>query len=148
MAVAAIGWGLWTAHRAEANDAPDLKVLGDFPLSADNPQTTEEAIPRRFRDLNGKPIALDGFIYAPNAASDKIGSFQFVYNVTSSGLRGPPQVQERVFVTVSGGRPIDNPGMYTTVTIHGILHVGIHRDNAGRIDSVYRMDVDRVIPVR
>ena len=147
VAALATGYEILAAHRAVPNNAIDLKALGDFPLGEGDPSTTNEAIPKRFRDLDGKPITLTGFVYAPNAASDQINSFQFVYDLSNREHRGPPQAHECVFATVAGGRTIENPGTYTIVATHGVLHVGIQRDQAGKICSVYTMDVDRVTPI-
>ena len=44
---------------------------------------------------------------------------------------------------MTGGRTVEDPGMYTLVKVHGVLHVGTRRDEDGRIDSVYRLDVDQ-----
>jgi hypothetical protein len=148
-AVAFIGWTVWAVHRwpfgtaLDGHAAIDLKAMGNFELPD---AATDAAIPRRFRDLDGKPVALEGYMYAPNSSDDRVAAFQFVYNVTGEH-RSPPKAQERVFCTVLGGRTVANPGMYTMVRVFGTFHVGIHRDASGKIDSVYRLDVERVEPV-
>ncbi len=147
IAAAVIGYWAWAAHRPGQKHAIDLQELGDFPLAEEDPSTTDESIPKRLRDRDGKPITLSGFVYAPNAASDRISAFQLVHDLRSREHRGPPQALERVFATVSGCRGVEDPGTYTLMAIHGVLHVGIHRDREGRMDSVYRMDVDGVAPV-
>lgn len=122
----------------------DLKALGNFPF---NDQTgTVADIPKQFRDLDGKQVTLEGFVYNPNAASDRVNQFQFVYNIAKCCFGGPPQVQERVFAVVPG-EGIYDPGMYTMVQLSGVLQVQVVKDDAGKASSVYTLKVNGAKPV-
>src|SRR5437763_2495423 len=70
----------------------DLKALGNFPFDESN--STIKDIPPVYRELDGKRVALDGFMYAGNSAGDEVSAFQFVYNITKCCFNGPPRVQE------------------------------------------------------
>jgi hypothetical protein len=118
----------------------DLKSLGNFPLDGSNGSLND--IPSRWRDLNGKRVLLEGFMYAPNAAGYQVNDFQFVYNISKCCFNGPPQVQERVFVTASKGAV---PYYSDLVRVVGTLHVNVAKE-AGIIKSVYTLDLEKVDP--
>jgi len=117
----------------------DLKALGNFPLDGANGTMTD--IPSRWRGLDGKRVVLEGFMYAPNAASDQVNDFQFVYSITKCCFNGPPLVQERVFAKVPGSGSVPYYGDLARVV--GTLHVNIEKE-AGIIRSVYTLDVEKV----
>ena len=144
-----VGYPVYTFVKAQRNGGieqvhggyhVDLKAIGNFPFN-DTTGTIKD-VPKQFRDLDGKQVTLEGFVYAPNAASDDIDSFQFVYNVTRCCFSGPPQVQERVFAVVPPGRRFPNPGMYTMVQISGVMHVAVVKDDAGKTSSVYTLNLN------
>jgi hypothetical protein len=108
-----------------------------------NDQTgTIKDIPEKFRALDGKEVALEGFMWAGTSAGDKVNSFQFVYNIAKCCFGGPPKVQERVFAYVPNKNGVD---YYSDeVRIIGTLHVGIQKDDLGKVAAVYTMDVKHV----
>jgi len=121
----------------------DLKALGNFPFNQET--GTLEDIPAHFRELNGKKVRLEGYMWAPRAVhkSGKGTEVQFVYNVTKCCFLGPPLVQERVYAFLPAGSNAEVTGPQTFVALTGTLHVRIRRDEAGTIHSVYDMDVER-----
>jgi len=122
----------------------DLKSLGNFPFN--DMAGTVENIPPDFRKLDGKKVALEGFIYAGNGAGDKVNAFQFVYNIQKCCFGGPPLVQERVFASVPNNGTVDY--LPDEVRAIGTLHVILNKDrDTGKILTVYTMDVDRVEPL-
>jgi hypothetical protein len=146
---ALVGYPVYTYVKAQHNGGiesvgngyhVDLKALGNFPFN-ENTGTLAD-VPEKFRQLDGKQVTLEGFVYAPNSASDDINSFQFVYNVTKCCFSGPPQVQERVFAVVPEGKTFPNPGMYTMVQISGVMHVAVVKDDGGKISSVYTLNLN------
>ncbi len=146
LAALAVGSVLYAAWVADPASAPvDLKALGAFRL--DEATGTDADIPDRYRRLDGRVVDLDGVTYAPSGAGDRVPDFQLVYEIRD-GWHGPPRVLERVFCTARNGGTAYNPGTQAFVRVRGTLHVGVHRDAAGRMDSVYRLDVDRVTPLR
>ena len=120
----------------------DLKSLGSFPF--DPVQDDDTSIPQRWRDLNGKKVALVGEMYAGSSAAPKVPAFQLVYSIQKCCFGGPPRVQERVFVKAPPGDAV--PFYWQPVRAVGTLHVGTRKVD-GQIISVFEMDVDKVEPV-
>jgi hypothetical protein len=122
----------------------DLKKMGYFPF---NEMTgTLNDVPPDYRKLDGKEVALEGFIFPMDGSGDKVHSFQLVYNIQKCCFSGPPQVQERVFAEVPNNGTVD----YSTEEIRaiGTLHVVLNRDSdTGKITKLYTMDVKRVEPL-
>src|ERR1700733_1693738 len=79
----------------------DLKALGNFEF--DQNDGTIANVPPKYRELDGKKVVLEGFMYS-RLSSVGTGNFEFVYNVQKCCFNGPPQVQERVFVMVPEGK--------------------------------------------
>jgi hypothetical protein len=120
----------------------DLKALGNFPF--DDTSGSIKDVPPVYRDLDGKKVILEGFMFAGQSAADQVNAFQFVYNIQKCCFGGPPRVQERVFVHVPNGGAV--PYYYQQlVRISGTLHVNVKRsDPQGKIDVVYEMETDKV----
>jgi hypothetical protein len=121
----------------------DLKALGNFPF--DDTDGTLNDIPPKWRELDGKRVALEGFMFSTDSASDDVSTFQFVYNITKCCFNGPPKVQERVFAHVAGDKKV--PYASQEVRCIGTLRVLINKNEAGKTDIVYAMLVDRVEPI-
>ena len=118
----------------------DLKALGDFPFNAET--GTVENVPERYRQLDGKKVTLEGFVYADTSAGDRVQTFQFVYNIQKCCFGGPPKVQERVFA-IARNKPVDNSSVEVSLT--GTLHVKVVRPpDGGEAVAVYTMDVDHM----
>ena len=120
----------------------DLKSLGSFPF--DPNQDEDGSIPQRWRNLDGKKVALVGEMYVGASAAPKVPAFQLVYSIQKCCFGGPPRVQERVFVKAPPGDPV--PFYWQPVRVVGTLHVGTRRVD-GQVVSVFEMDVERVEPV-
>jgi hypothetical protein len=118
----------------------DLKSMGNFVF--DGTAGTIDNIPAQFRALDGKEVALEGFMWTGNSSAPKVPSFQFVYNVTKCCFSGPPLVQERVFAYVPDHEQVEYHN--DECRIIGTLHVKVEKDDAGKISSVYTIDVKRV----
>jgi hypothetical protein len=125
-------------HGISRDGLVDLKALGNFPFDETN--GTINDVPPVYRALDGKRVALDGFMYAGNGAGDEVSAFQFVYNIAKCCFNGPPKVQERVFARSS--KPVPYYGQM--VRCIGTLHVGVKKNEAGQTNSVYELDVDKV----
>jgi hypothetical protein len=121
----------------------DLKSLGYFEFDKDN--GTINDVPRKWRELDGQKVQLEGFMWASRAASPRIRDFEFVYNITKCCFSGPPQVQERVFVHVPDNRP-PMPLVGDFMRMTGILHVKVVRQD-GVVQSIYTLDVQEAEPV-
>jgi hypothetical protein len=116
--------------------AVNLKALGNFPFDKDS--GVRDDVPQRWRDLDGKKIELEGFMFSPNSARQGT-EYEFVYNVQRCCIGGPPQVQERVYCHCPPQTPIFAQSDYARVV--GVLHVRVVRDKTGSIHSVFDLDV-------
>jgi hypothetical protein len=143
-----VGYPVYTFVQASLNggvqkvgdlNVVDLKALGNFPFNEDT--STINDVPAKWRELNGKRVALEGFMVPANSAGEDVSQFQFVYNVTKCCFNGPPRVQERVFARVPNGTV---PYYGVEVRCVGTLHVAVTKNDAGKTNTVYVMDVDKV----
>lgn len=114
----------------------DLKALGYFNFSDIN--GTINDVPARYRNLDGQKVALEGFMFSQKSAL-RLHDFEFVYNRQICCFKGPPLVQERVFVHSS----IALPYVDSECRVVGTLHVRLEKNEVGTITSVYTMDVDK-----
>ena len=130
-------------ERADGVAEVDLKSLGNFPF--DDTNGTVNDIPTIWRKLDGKRVALEGFMFAPDSAGDNISSFQFVYNITKCCFNGPPRVQERIFAQMAGNQQA--PYSSQEVRCTGLLKVLLRKNEVGKIVIVYAMLVDQVEPI-
>jgi hypothetical protein len=118
----------------------DLKAIGNFPF--DQQDGKLEDVPKRYRELDGKKVKLQGYMWGHRSAGDRGSEFQFVYNVNECCFKGPPQVQERVYAYAKG-KSLRLFSMSQFAEITGVLHVRLVRDEAtGAIYSVYDLNVE------
>ena len=119
----------------------DLKAMSNFPL--DQVAGTQQDVPQKWRDLDGKKVVLYGEMWDANTASDNVPTFELCYSITKCCFNGPPQVQHFVKARVVPGSSV---GYYQNlVKVTGTLHVHVMQE-AGRVSSVYQMDVVSIEP--
>jgi hypothetical protein len=134
-----MSYGGGIRHTSEGDEV-NLKALGYFALDEHN--GTIEQVPRKFRQLDGKKVILEGFMWGGDSVN-RPHIFQFVWNIQNCCFNGPPLPQERVFVKVPEGRDIHWIDGFARIV--GTLHVKVVKDH-GSVVSVYTMDVDRAEP--
>jgi hypothetical protein len=143
--------GYWSVKQAMTNGIEqhngyaqvELKALGNF--NFDQTAGTLNDVPQRWRELDGKRVVFEGFMYDGKSAGPKLGSFQFVYNIQKCCFNGPPLVQERVFARVPNNREAEWIDGFARLT--GILHVNVKKAKDGTITSVYTLDVEKAEPI-
>jgi hypothetical protein len=118
----------------------DLKAMSSFEMDQDN--GTNEDIPARYRNLDGKRVLLIGQMYNPYGAYDKVQAFTLVYSISNCCFNGPPKVQHFIQATLPSGKSTDDFSN-DFVDVIGTLHVGVESE-AGHVQSVYRIDVEKV----
>jgi len=124
----------------------DLKSMGNFYFN--DSRDGVEAVPERFRNLDGKRVQLEGEMFAPNEAGDDVRRFELVYNIQKCCFGGPPRVQERVFARVPDKmQGVANYMYRNPVRVTGKLHVKAIKSDAGTVVALYTMDVEMVEPV-
>jgi hypothetical protein len=124
----------------------DLKAMGNFPFDPVN--GTINDVPPKYRALDGKRIQLQGEVWAPNEAGDRMTQFQLVYSIAKCCFGGPPRVQERVFAQVP--KDLEVPNLtYRFAKVTGTLHISSKKpDGAPEIGELYTLDVDKVEPMQ
>jgi hypothetical protein len=120
----------------------DLKAMSNFPL--DQVAGTQQDVPQKWRDLDGKKVVLYGEMWEPMAAGDgDVATFELCYSITKCCFNGPPQVQHFVKAQAVRGKSLNYfPNL---VKVTGVLHVHVMQDS-GRVGSVYQMDVVNIEP--
>jgi hypothetical protein len=131
---------VWWAHRSPFGSSPmDVASLGNFTL--DQVKGADADIPQSVRELDGKRIILLGEMWQP-MSNDNVNVSDFdLMRFAAFHDYQVPQVQQFVRCKVSSSRKVTY--CPNTVTVTGVLHVGIERDG-GRISSVLTMEVERV----
>jgi hypothetical protein len=120
----------------------DLKAMSNFPL--DQVAGTQQDIPKKWRDLDGQHVVLYGEMWqAFSADNDNVAGFDLCYSITKCCFNGPPQVQHFVRSRVVPGKSLSSYPNLVKVT--GTLHVHLMQD-AGRVSSVYQLDVENIEP--
>jgi hypothetical protein len=119
----------------------DLKAMSNFQMDQ-NAGTTND-IPQRYRSLDGKRVLLTGQMWDPYEAGGQIQNFTLVYSIMNCCFNGPPKVQCLVQASVPPTRRAAFTNAF--VNVIGTLHVGV-QSAEGHVQSIYRMDVERVDP--
>ena len=119
----------------------DIYAMSNFEFDPISGVTAD--VPKRYQELDGKRVLLCGEMWAPHSAAGRVDSFDLVYSIGKCCLGGPPKVQHFIKARVQNRGAVD---YYTgQVNVVGILHVNVERAD-GRVQSVYRLDVERVGP--
>jgi hypothetical protein len=122
----------------------NLKAMSNFPF--DNSNGKLEDVPDKWRNLDGQKVILEGEMWSPYMAGNRVHNFQLVYSIAKCCFNGPPQIQHFVQARAVPGASI---GYYNgPVRVKGTLHVDVRRDEeAGKVTSVYQLDVEELEPV-
>jgi hypothetical protein len=129
-------------QRADGYLDVDLKTLSTFPF--DQRFGTLQEVPKTFRDLDGKKVALVGEMYVTNNTGPRLEKFDLVYSIAKCCFTGEPQIQHFIKSTPGKGQPL--PYYDGTVRVKGTLRVNVVHD-AGKVTGVYHLAVDSIEPV-
>lgn len=131
-------------HKRGELNVVNLKALGQFPF--DEQSGTLSDVPKDFRGLDGKKVALQGYMFTTKSAAPEVSDCQLVWNVQKCCFGGPPLVQERVFLYAPGDRKMSRYDQNTLVNITGTLRVKVNKNKEGIVTSLYEMVPDSVNP--
>jgi len=121
----------------------DLKAMSNFELDQNNGALTD--VPEKWRALDGQKVILHGEMWQPTSANNEVAGFDLCYSIAKCCFSGPPKVQHFVKSKVQQGKSV---GYYDgQVEVKGKLHVDVKND-AGKLTSVYQLDVESVEPVQ
>jgi hypothetical protein len=119
----------------------DLKAMSNFEMDQVNAKADD--IPRKWRDLDGKRVVLEGEMYSPYASAGRLSQFQLVYSIAKCCFNGPKKVQHFVDARVVPDASVNLSSDSVVVRVTGKLRVNLIRE-AGRIQSVYQLEVEKV----
>ena len=120
----------------------DLKAMSSFLF--DQTGGTINDVPDKWRALDGQKVILEGEMWQPTSAGDSVDTFELVFSIAKCCFSGPPQIQHFVHAKVVEGKQV---GYYRgLVRVRGTLHVDVKRE-AGKVTSVYQLDVESVEPM-
>jgi hypothetical protein len=123
----------------EGYKAVELQAMSSFLFDQNN--GTIDDVPAKWRALDGQKVILEGEMWQPMSAGDRLGSFELVYSISKCCTTGPPQIQHFVHSKVVNGKNVD---YYSgLVRVRGTLHVDVKRAE-GKVVSVYELDVEDV----
>src|SRR5207249_4376754 len=83
----------------------DLKAMSLFTFDQDN--GTIKDIPKKWRDLEGQKVILEGELWSPASAGPHGASVQLCYSIAKCCFQGPPQVQHFVNLAPPSNGSID-----------------------------------------
>jgi len=121
----------------------NLQAMSTF--SFDQQNGTIDQVPAKWRALEGKKVELIGEMWLGGSVADETSRFDLVYSKTKCCFSGPPQVQHFVKATVVGGKRV--PYYDSQVRVLGTLHINVKKGEAGNVESVYSLDVEKVEPI-
>ena len=124
----------------------ELKQMSNFEM--DQALGGVADVPERYRQLDGKKVILEGEVApAGTFSGDTVKQFSLCYSVAKCCYGGPPKVQHFVACKAADGRPMPNYEGAGMIRVHGTLHVKVVKNDAGKIDSIFQLDVTRIEPI-
>jgi hypothetical protein len=121
----------------------ELKAMSGFLF--DQTEGTINDIPAKWRELDGKKVVMEGEMWAANGAGQYVSSYQLCYSIAKCCFQGPPQVQHFVNSRAMEGKKLEYAS--GLVRVKGVLHVKVRKD-AGKVQSVFEMDVESIEAVQ
>ncbi len=120
----------------------DLQSMSSF--SFDQLDGTINDVPEKYRELDGKRVALEGEMYVANSSAGEVEKFDLVYSIADCCYSGKPQVQHFVRSQTKPGQPVTKHK--GEVLAYGTLRVEVTREG-DEITGVYHLAVDDVEPL-
>jgi hypothetical protein len=128
-----------------AGDYLDVNLKAMSTFTFDQANGTNNDIPPRWRELDGKKVILKGEMWETTGAGDEVGRFVLVYSIAKCCVQGTPLVQHLVISQPMRGKRLS---YYDgQVECRGVLHVKVNKD-AERVVSIYEFDVESIHPVQ
>lgn len=122
----------------------DFNKLSNFEYELPDPfapatQKLQNTIPDGIKSLNGKMVALEGFMLPLDLTPQGVSVFMLNASLDMCYFGAPVRMNEWVLVTMKGGKRAAFTHLATTVK--GRLSVGEEIRN-GRVTSLYRLEAD------
>jgi hypothetical protein len=124
----------------------ELKQMSNFEMDQVGGSVAD--VPERYRELDGKKVILEGEVAPAGFVSgDMVKQFSLCYSVAKCCFGGPPKVQHFVACRAADGKPLPNYEGAGMIRVYGTLSVKVVKNDAGKIDSVFQLAVNRIEPV-
>ncbi|MBM3807796.1 MAG: DUF3299 domain-containing protein [Acidimicrobiia bacterium] len=144
-ATVAIGCVLMgTTGLGQAYSQVDFNKLSNYDYELPDPldptaKLVPNQIPVAIKSLNGKMVAIEGFMLPLDLTPQGVSVFMLNANLDMCYFGAPVRMNEWILVTMKGGKRAAFTHLATTVK--GRLSVGEEIRN-GRVASVYRLEAD------
>ena len=121
----------------------DLKAMSTFPFDQENGRL--EDVPKRWRDLDGKTVVMQGEIAPGSDQATGVGArFDLVYSVAKCCFSGSPQIQHFVKVTVPPDAAANVSGS-GAIQVKGVLRVEVTKDpETQKISGIYHVTAKNI----
>jgi len=119
----------------------DLSLVGydvDAIFDPDDESQGFDDLPESLRELDGKDVALDGYMLPLEWEGKEVRSFMLVRDMASCCFGGMPMPDEWVEVTMAAGRTTEY-FPYIPVLVTGALSIGGEVDDLGYVTGAYRL---------
>jgi len=122
----------------------DFNLLSNFDYELPDPldpapKTVINVIPANVKALDGKLIAIEGFMLPLDLTSQGVSMFMLNASIDMCYFGAPVRMNEWVLVTMKGGKRA--PFTHLATTVKGRFSVGEQIRN-GRVGSLYRLEAD------
>ena len=128
----------------EQLDDIELEDLLDALLYPDEYEPSDRAFPEQIQILDGKEVALEGYMIPVVWEDTEVVEFMLVRDLLACCFGGAPQADEWVSVTMPEGKGAEYFA-FAPVIVQGTFHIAALEDEGGYAAGCYRMDGERVI---
>jgi len=133
-------WFAISSARRRADAPYNMSELTGFSFDAAKDDPTQ--VPESIRSLDGTRIAVNGWMWAPDAISNRVSHFDLVPPLPSEQFH-PAQVQQYLKCRARQELPF----LADEATATGVFHIKIVRED-NKITQLFSMDVDTITPRR
>jgi hypothetical protein len=129
---------------AQGYQTVDFNKLSSFDYELPDPfdpapPPIKNEIPPAIKALNGKMVAIEGFMLPLDLNPQGVTTFMLNASIDMCYFGAPVRMNEWVLVTMKGGKRA--PFTHLATTVKGRLSVGEEMRN-GRVGSLYRLEAD------
>lgn len=129
---------------AQSYQPIDFNLISSFDYELPDPldpapAPVQNAIPASVKALDGKLVAIEGFMLPLDLTPQGVSVFMLNASIDLCYFGAPVRMNEWVLVTMKGGKRA--PFTHLATTVKGRLSVGEQVRN-GRVGSLYRLEAD------
>lgn len=142
--IAAFALLIGTLVGAQGYQRVDFNALSNYEYELPDPfdptpRTLLNEIPAAVKALNGKLVAIEGFMLPLDLSPEGVSQFMLNASIDMCYFGAPVRMNEWVLVKMKGGKRAKFT--HLAINVKGRLEVGEEKRN-GRITSLYRLEAD------